>query len=110
MSEETTNNLAEEIARLLRSETPKADFSSLQKSIEKINERLDKIETAINLQNFSPTFKQYHSKTHPSQEKFDVAEMIAVESIEDSEYEKPCPYEPAGKPCDHCSMCNSRGF
>lgn len=40
---------------------------------------------------------------HPSLQQF--AELI----LDKSEGEKPCPYEP-GRACDHCSMCNSRGF
>lgn len=47
--------------------------------------------------------------THPSLDKMRVAEAIA-DSIFDSKLkEKACQFEP-DKPCDHCSMCNSRGF
>ena len=113
MSEEATNNLAVKIARLLQTETQEVDFFSLQKNIEKISERLEKIEATLNNQNSSeiyPSSFVLHSSKHPSQEKFDVAEIIADGAVENSEQEKPCPYEPTGKPCDHCSMCNSRGF
>ena len=111
MSDEATNNLANKIAQLLQAETPKADFYSLQKSIEKINQRLDGIESKIESSNmFSPLAIGKPQSFHPSQEKFDVAEIIADEKMESSNVEKPCPYEPTGKPCDHCSMCNSRGF
>ncbi len=113
MSNEAANNLAVKIARLLQTEAPEADFYSLQKSIEKISERLEKIETTLNNQNsfgaHSTSFNA-NSYKHPSQEKFDIAEIIADEIIENANAEKPCPYEPTGKPCDHCSMCNSRGF
>jgi hypothetical protein len=30
--------------------------------------------------------------------------------VEFFESEKKCSVEPAGKPCDHCAMCSSRGF
>jgi valyl-tRNA synthetase len=113
MSDEATNNLAVKIARLLQTETQETEFYSLQKSIEKINKRLEKIESTLNNQNSSnihPSSFILHPFKHPSQEKFDVAEIIADETIENSEQEKPCPYEPTGKPCDHCSMCSSRGF
>ncbi len=113
MSDETTNNLAVKIARLLQTETPEVDLYSLQKSIEKISERLEKIETTLNNQNSSgihPSSFILHPFKHPSQEKFDIAEIIADGTVENSEEEKPCPYEPTGKPCDHCSMCSSRGF
>jgi hypothetical protein len=113
MSDEATNNLAVKIARLLQTETQETEFYSLQKSIERINERLEKIESTLinqNSNNSRPSsFILHPSKSHPSQEKFDIAEIIADATIENSE-EKPCPYEPTGKPCDHCSMCNSRGF
>jgi hypothetical protein len=114
MLDEKTNLLAEKIARLLQNETPVADLYSLQTSIEKINERLGKIEITLGDQKFHnfnrSSFILHPSNPHPSQEKFDVAEIIADGTIDNSEAEKPCPYEPTGKPCDHCSMCNSRGF
>ncbi len=113
MSDEATNNLAVKIARLLQTETQEVDLFSLQKSIEKISERLEKIEITLNSQkNFDvqPTAYSLKPFKHPSQEKFDVAEIIADGAVENSGQEKPCPYEPTGKPCDHCSMCNSRGF
>ena len=115
MSDETINNLAIKIARLLQSETQEVDnLVSLQKSVEKISERLEKIEITLKNQNASynqnSPLIQNAIKQHPSQEKFDVAEIFSGEASENSEDEKPCPYEPTGKPCDHCSMCNSRGF
>lgn len=45
--------------------------------------------------------------SHPSQERF--LQLLADEIFNDLSKEKPCPYEP-GRACDHCSMCNSRGF
>jgi hypothetical protein len=33
-----------------------------------------------------------------------------AELVEFFETEKKCSVEPGGKPCDHCSMCSSRGF
>jgi hypothetical protein len=48
--------------------------------------------------------------THPSQEKFGVEEATVAELVDFFEGEKKCELEPGGKPCDHCSMCNSRGF
>ena len=47
---------------------------------------------------------------HPSQEKFGVEEATVTELVDFLEKEKVCNVEPGGKPCDHCSMCNSRGF
>lgn len=48
--------------------------------------------------------------SHPSQERFaDIGEAVS-ELVEIFEREKTCNVEPGGKPCDHCGMCNSRGF
>ena len=50
------------------------------------------------------------SISHPSQEKFGVEEAVVSELVDYFEKEKICSVEPGGKPCDHCSMCSSRGF
>ena len=50
------------------------------------------------------------SVAHPSQEKFGVEEATVSELVDFFEKEKTCSVEPGGKPCDHCSMCSSRGF
>ncbi|MEP6635696.1 MAG: hypothetical protein ABJB97_03145 [Acidobacteriota bacterium] len=47
---------------------------------------------------------------HPSLEKFGVEEAVVSELVDYFEKEKTCSVEPGGKPCDHCSMCSSRGF
>ncbi|MGI9054475.1 MAG: hypothetical protein ACR2F2_01600, partial [Pyrinomonadaceae bacterium] len=54
--------------------------------------------------------KTQNSLNHPIQERFLNITQIADEIIENIQNEKACPYEPTGKPCDNCSMCNSRGF
>jgi hypothetical protein len=51
----------------------------------------------------------YVPATHPSQEKFGVEEATS-ELVDFFEGTKTCELEPGGKPCDHCSMCSSRGF
>ena len=50
------------------------------------------------------------TQNHPSQERFGVEEATVAELVEFFESEKKCSVEPGGKPCDHCSMCSSRGF
>jgi hypothetical protein len=50
------------------------------------------------------------SYSHPSQEKFGVEEAVVSELVDFFEKEKICSVEPGAKPCDHCAMCNSRGF
>ena len=107
MENGNTQKLAERIALLLQ-ENEKGSDDYLRASLEKINQRLDKIEAQIASQNSK--FKIQNSKlNHPSQEKFKSLEEIADEIIANLE-EKACPYEPTGKPCDHCAMCSSRGF
>jgi hypothetical protein len=100
------NKLAEKIARLLEAETPANDVALLFASIEKINRRLEKLEASPNPQSQIPNPKS----THPSLEKFDVAEAIADEIFAGLQKEKACTFEPNGRPCDHCAMCSSRGF
>jgi hypothetical protein len=105
---ENYSTLAEKIARLLEAESaPQTDLSTIQASIEKISQRLDKIESAIaNPQSQIPK----PQSSHPSQSRFTIAEAIADAIIDAKTKEKACTFEPNGKPCDHCSMCSSRGF
>jgi hypothetical protein len=59
----------------------------------------------------SPWVRDFSSAPdHPSQERFAVEEATVSELVEFFESEKKCSVEPGGKPCDHCSMCSSRGF
>ena len=51
-----------------------------------------------------------HTVDHPSQERFGIEEATVAELVEFFEKEKKCSVDPSGKPCDHCAMCNSRGF
>ena len=83
MINENTQKLADRIALLLlENEKPPDDFSLLRASLEKINERLDKIETQIALQNSNPQSRISNPKSfHPSGEKFAVAEALANEIV-----------------------------
>ena len=92
---------AEKIAKLVESEMKTSDVASLFASIERINHRLDKLESA--------SIHQTEIE-HASVEKFSVAEAIADEIFSGLQKEKACTFEPNGKPCDHCAMCSSRGF
>ena len=79
-----------------------SDLAALFGAIEKINYRLDKLEG-------KPVESSRSQLMHPSLDKLSIAEAVA-DSIFGSEFkEKACQFEP-DKPCDHCSMCNSRGF
>lgn len=111
MESEKAKNLAERIAHLLQeSENGSVpnDFSFLRASIEKINERLTNIEAKINNQNTTNFI--HPSKSHASQEKFEIPVAVAPGLNAHLNEEKACPFEPNGKPCDYCAMCSSRGF
>lgn len=59
----------------------------------------------------SPWVRDFNSAPdHPSQARFGIEEATVAELVEFFESEKKCSVEPGGKPCDHCSMCSSRGF
>lgn len=106
MQWDTTQILAERIAQILNDERAGSDLSSLAASIEKLNERLERIEAAI-----KPADQVQPVKlSHPSTDRFAIAEAIADEVFGKIQQEKTCTFEPNGRPCDHCSMCSSRGF
>jgi hypothetical protein len=110
MENGNTQNLAERIAQLLQ-ENEKGSDDFLRASLEKINQRLDTIEARMIQQNAAPQTQIPNPKLfHASQEKFKSLEDLADEIIANMQNEKACPYEPTGKPCDHCAMCSSRGF
>lgn len=98
--------LAEKIAKLIESESKTGDLSSIQKSLDQINSRLEKLETASLV---TPPVFFTPKSSHPSQDRFAIAEAIVDSLFEADGKEKACTYEPS-KPCDHCSMCSSRGF
>jgi hypothetical protein len=99
--------LAKKIAELLDAERPTVDLSSIQASLDAINARLDKLESVP--PTAQATYQSARSE-HPSLDKLSIAEAIADQIFAGAGKEKACSFEPNGKPCDHCSMCNSRGF
>ncbi len=101
------NSLAEKLAAVLKDESFSGE-DSLEVSLAGINRRLERIEQFLDA-NPAPSV-QIPQTLHPSLEKFDVIEAISDQIIENKEQEKACTFEPNGKPCDHCSMCSSRGF
>jgi hypothetical protein len=100
-----TENLMEQIALLLQTEEKGSD-DSLQQTLTKINARLDSIESQ--LLNPRP-YTLNPNSIHPSQQKFSFIEELVDEIIVNQKIEKACMFE-TNKPCDNCSMCNSRGF
>ncbi len=98
----STEKLAEKIARLIAEEAkPENGVAPILAALEKINERLDKLESAA----AKPAVPAH---SHPSLDKFSIAEAIADQVF--GSKEKACTFEPNDRPCDHCSMCSSRGF
>ena len=101
-----TESLAQKIAQILEAERPSADLSSIQASLDAISARLEKLESARSIP--LSAFPVPRSD-HPSLDKFAIAEAIADQIFAAKGNEKACTFEPS-KPCDHCSMCSSRGF
>lgn len=101
-----TQKLANRIAKLLETEQPPNDIAALFASIEKLNHRIDKIEARLE----DPQRLRESRTDHPSLDKLSIAEAIADQIFGSDKNERACAFEPNGKPCDHCSMCNTRGF
>ena len=101
-----TESLAQKIAQLLEAERPSVDLSSIQASLDSINARLEKLEADQTIPRSTVRTPQL---SHPSVDKFAIAEAIVDQVFAAKGNEKACTFEPS-KPCDHCSMCSSRGF
>ena len=101
-----TESLAQRIAQILDAERSSVDLSTIQASLDAINARLEKLEASQNIPQPAPPAPQL---SHPSLDKFAIAEAIADQIFAAKGNEKACTFEPS-KPCDHCSMCSSRGF
>ena len=81
------------------------NLASLFAAVERLNHRLDKLEASA----ARCVETDVSHLSHPSLDKFNVAEAVADSIFSHYKKEKACTFEPS-KPCDHCSMCNSRGF
>lgn len=77
-----------------------SELAAIKTALDEIAARLDRLEITTRLK----------SEDHPSLNKFELIEELADEVFTAKGSEKACAFEPNGKPCDHCSMCNSRGF
>lgn len=134
--QDQVRSLAERIARrVAQSAEPKAtnhasgellndELATLRRSLAELQQRLAKIESHLAPEDrATPAHEQsvpvtrspwlsgiYVPATHPSVEKFGVEEATVSELVDYFEGAKTCELEPGGKPCDHCAMCNSRGF
>jgi hypothetical protein len=124
MSEDKAKKVADRIAARLQSSENAgsydgADWDNLQSRLDQMYRDIragkptPKIETQPNstvISKAKPAAPQGAAVLHPSQERFNINEAIVDELVEFFEQEKACSLEPSGKPCDHCSMCSSRGF
>ncbi|MBX7054966.1 MAG: hypothetical protein K1X36_08415 [Pyrinomonadaceae bacterium] len=105
---ETSNikDLTTQIAQLIAAESNVGDLASIKASLEKINGRLDALESSHSGGAHLPS----RSLKHPSLEKLKMLEGLADQVFGNEASAAICGFEPGNKPCDHCSMCNSRGF
>ena len=125
--------MAERIARRVSHNSPAQkslepstlveELHEMRASLGELQSRLSRIESQIRstpvAKSLSGAVPQVHSPwlsgvnselNHPSQERFGVEEAAVSELVDFFQNEKTCALEPGGKPCDHCSMCSSRGF
>ena len=100
------NDLASKIAQLIATESSLGDLASIRSSLDKINSRLDKLESSHSGASVPPS----NPHKHPSLEKLKMLEGLADRVFGNAANAATCAFEPGNKPCDHCSMCNSRGF
>ena len=101
-----SKEVAEKVEMIVRSKAGEGDLTQILAELQKINRRLDSLETMSN----SRSEVSNPQLIHPSQERFEIAEAMADAIFAGVTREKACTFEPNGKPCDHCSMCSARGF
>jgi hypothetical protein len=104
MDNDQIKNLAEAIAKGIAADSG-TDLKAVQKSIDKLDQRLGKLEAAW----IDTPQQHFQHLPHPSQDRFAVAEAIVDGLFAQETKEKTCTFEP-DRSCDHCSMCSSRGF
>jgi hypothetical protein len=131
MSSDQARLIADRIARRVSSQAAPAhpsgandltsELAAMRASLSELQSRLIQIESKVRAGSvgYSQTVAapSMHSPwlvgvnaSHPSQERFGVEEATVSELVDYFQNEKTCTVEPGGKPCDHCSMCSSRGF
>jgi hypothetical protein len=107
MRDEKKQLLAEKIASLIQNESGAAGNEQLWKAVGELGERLERLEQADGAS--VSIASQTTTNTHPSLDRYAVLEALR-DPTSNAENEKTCSFEPNDKPCDHCSMCSSRGF
>ncbi|MEZ5345102.1 MAG: hypothetical protein R2681_06040 [Pyrinomonadaceae bacterium] len=109
MMKDYNQELAEKIAELIGEHGKSGVSTDLDERLAGIYQRLEQIEKRLETRDPRHPIHDF-DLSHPSLQKFDVIEAIADQIMENHAEEKACTFEPNGKPCDHCSMCSSRGF
>lgn len=107
MNNEDAQKLAEKIAKMISGRTLETNLHLLLNTIDTVEKRLTALEAAVSNPKYEISNLQF---SHPSQDRIAIAEAVVENLFATSTKEKACTFEPNGKPCDHCSMCNSRGF
>jgi len=87
-----------------------SELSAIRVTLNELQNRLIQIETKVSPPKLHSPWLAGVNASHPSQERFGVEEATVSELVDFFQNEKTCTLEPGGKPCDHCSMCSSRGF
>ena len=93
-----------------------AELAAVRSTLNELQNRLIQIESKVttSTSGSSPRVQSPWlagvNASHPSEDRFGVEEATVSELVDFFQNEKTCTLEPGGKPCDHCSMCSSRGF
>jgi hypothetical protein len=129
MSSDQARQIAERIARRVASPAAvprsvgsgdiSSELAAMRASLGELQNRLVQIESKVSsggVYSEGVATPRMHSPwlagvnaNHPSEERFGVEEATVSQMVDYFQSEKTCSMEP-GKPCDHCSMCSSRGF
>jgi hypothetical protein len=117
MSSDQARLMAERIARRVGGEPVQSsntdlgsELSAIRVTLNELQNRLVQIESRVTSPRVHSPWLAGVNASHPSQERFGVEEATVSELVDFFQNEKTCTLEPGSKPCDHCSMCSSRGF
>ena len=87
-----------------------SELAAMRATLNDLQNRLIQIESRVTPPKLHSPWLAGVNASHPSQERFGVEEATISELVDFFQNEKTCTLEPGSKPCDHCSMCSSRGF
>jgi hypothetical protein len=117
MSSDQARLMAERIARRVGAGSVQpsdtdigSELAAMRATLNELQNRLIQIESKVSSPRVHSPWLAGVNASHPSQERFGVEEATVSELVDFFQNEKTCTLEPGGKPCDHCSMCSSRGF